>query len=341
MTDVLITYSIADFNRFIFEGEYMLNDETKSIIQFLEQNIVVSPVSESFTESSNSSFHKRPDRSASTNSFENRPIKRNGSLNGARKSKESTDWETIRSFKATKVETKTGTDKHIDNVRILLNKISSKNYDTQKSFLMDQIISIIELVEEDVEKKESDIKKVATIIFDIASTNKFYSELYAELYSDLVNRFSVFKDVLDGFVEKYIDSLNSIFYIYPNVDYDGFCAYTKTNDLRKATASFIINLMKNGILEKSVVLNIIMHLERILLQYIDESDRTNEVDETTENLYLFITQSKSFLQKESEWTSNIVLKIADISKMKSKDHPSLSSRAVFKYMDIMDNLSKP
>jgi hypothetical protein len=252
-------------------------------------------------------------------------------------SNKSSDWGSpTPAFNVTKIEIKEGINKKINDIRILLNKISTKNYDAQR----DAIFKNISEMFSDSECSEEDKTRVALSVLDIACSNKFYSELYAELYKELMTRFSLFGEILPRVIKTYLDTLKSIHYVDHNEDYDGFCNYTKINDARKSNALFIINLMKKGVLQKTQVINIILELINFVKNYIDAPNRSNETDEITENLYLFIIHSKYELADADEWNNNILTFINDASKLKSKDHVSLTSRAVFKYMDILDDLKK-
>jgi hypothetical protein len=115
--------------------------------------------------------------------------------------KEDVSWENVRNFKTTKIEKKEGIEKKINEVRICINKMSAKNYELQR----DTILAF--MVEEDDE-----LEKIANAIFDIASTNKFYAELYARLYKELIHLYPVFQKVMDDFLQKYMDSLQEIKY---------------------------------------------------------------------------------------------------------------------------------
>jgi hypothetical protein len=266
-----------------------------------------------------------------------RPFDKDRNRRRGQKSKDrpSMDWDNVRVpvFVPTKIETKEGIEKQINDFRVLLNKISSKNYETQRDLIFNKINEIVS------GNEEADLEKIASTIFDIASANKFYSDLYADLYVELINKYEIFDDLLNGLLEKYYDSLKNIHYVDHNVDYDGFCNYTKTNDLRKAMASFIVNLMKKGAVEKDKVLILILSIQKLLREYIDSDNRSNEVDEIIENLFLLLAQSYSTMNKEEKWSSENLPHVDEISKLNSKDCKSLSSRAVFKCMDILDNLN--
>jgi len=323
-------YNVSDFNSIYFEnpGAFEVDDSIKDVFGYLSKNIIITDVASDNT--------KKPGSQVRTGGFKQSNA---SSIVKKRPLKNSLDWDTVRvnDFKVTVLETSEGFDKQISDMRALLNKISSKNYETQRDIIMNKAKEIF--ASEDI--SEDDKTRVALSIIDISRSNKFYSELYAELCKSLSSEFILFKELLPRSIELYKDTLANIHYVDHNVDYDGFCNYTKTNDLRKANAAFIVNLMKQCVLEKTQVLYVIMSLISQVQQYIDEDNRTNEVDEITENLHLFITQSKRELSECGDWSDNVLVFINDVSKMKSKDHVSLSARAVFKYMDICDDLKKP
>lgn len=243
-------------------------------------------------------------------------------------------WEKIKAFKSTQIEQKEGIEKLINDVRVCLNKISNKNYETQRDAIIQYIKEIVENNE-----SETEVLKIKKSIFEIASTNKFYSELYALLYKDLINTFECFKENIEPFINEYIDSIQTINYVDPKVDYDKYCDYNKENDKRKAMSAFIVNLSKNDIVEKNVVVNKIIYLEELVLNYCDTENKTNEVEEITENLFILVTKSLSIMNNEPNWEI-VINNIKHLAQMKTKEHKSLSSRALFKFMDILDFIKK-
>jgi hypothetical protein len=329
MTKVMNYYAVSDFSQLLkTRGVNPLDKFTVDVISYLEKNIVIPPPEPEST-------MKKMDRPPNDN--RSKRGRRNGDSHrgGMSPAEEKEDWNKIRQFKNTKVENKEGIEKSFTDIRVLMNKLSSKNYDSQK----DTIFSALdELCGEGSTVSEENQDRVLSIILDIVCGNKFYSELYADLYKELVDRFEIFRDSLDQIVDRYLGTLEKIHYVDHNVDYDGFCNYTKTNDLRKANASFIVHLMKKDVLPKTKVTSILSNLIDLLKLYIDEENRTNEFDEITENLFLIITQSKGFIEKEPIWTSTIFPSVQYFSKQNAKEHKSLSSRAVFKYMDIMESM---
>lgn len=248
------------------------------------------------------------------------------------------DWSAVRSYKTTKIpEAKEGTEKSIKDIRIALNKFSNKNADTQH----DVIVSLINQVISESKEVEEDTKKVINLIFDIVSSNEFYSSLYAKLYKDLILIFPAFSEKMTDIIDKYKESFNTIKVVDPNADYDGYCAYVKNNDLRRAMTTFIINLMKNQAMSESSVIDIILYLEDLVLKFATETDKSTVIEEITENIFILIIENKATLNKSPIWTDQIIPNIHTISKLRKTDavkYPSITSRSTFKYMDIIDAL---
>jgi hypothetical protein len=335
-----IYYSLNDINEILFNSfEYKLNEATLTIISELSSKIGVPTNYEKPMQKTHSETDK-PDRQyRSRNRKQNTVFTNDGSKEEA--------WEQLRSFKATVVEKKTdGIEKTLNDIRICLNKISQKNYDN----IQELIIGYIDIIKQTEDSQES-MKKVANHIFEIASTNKFFSDIYARLYKELVNRYDIFQDILSHFISTFTDKFKDIKYFDQNTDYDGFCANNKINDARKATSIFIVNLVKKEVLSKDILLSTIHSIINIILEYIDIPDKVNEVEEITENMFLLVSESHIYmnispnesidkstegLPNESNSWNLILEKIREISQMKVKEKKSLSSRALFKYMDIMD-----
>lgn len=257
-------------------------------------------------------------------------IRKKPSAGGVRKMDE--PWETRPVLKATVFEiAKEGFDKQLSDIRICLNKLSTKTYNNIKDKIMEHVAVI---VQNDAETENAE--KIAEFVFEVASSNKFYSELYAELYKELVETFPIFDDVIESFLEKYMESIQNIYVIDQNKDYDAFCENNKKNEKRKATAIFIVNLLKNDVILPDKVMSIIISLQNDAMAYIEIEGKTGEVEEITENLFLLITMTVSVLKGQPLWISTIEPNIRTFANHKTKDKKSLSSRVVFKYMDIVE-----
>jgi len=352
---------------------YVLPSEIMQKIQAIEKEIGVKILPERGVSSSNSNYdtnRRLPYSSSSNNttnfrssnrssapSFQDRgsssfsksaSSSRGHHPNSSSQQNQDLSWENVRNFKTTKLEQKEGIDKKINDIRICLNKISAKNYDTQKETIINHIQDCLKNVDEDENESSESVRKealqkVATAIFDIASTNKFFSEIYAKLYKSLVEISPIFYEILDSFVVHFMDSLREIKYVDPNIDYDAFCAYNKQNDKRKASAIFMIHMMKVDILKISQVVPIISNLVAKMEENIDTTNRLNEVEEMTEIVFLFLQEGFTFLShatSERTEIDTIFEKIRTFATYKIKDKASLSSRVIFKYMDLVSLMNK-
>lgn len=246
-------------------------------------------------------------------------------------------WERVPEFKPTKIEMQSeGPMKILQDIRVSLNKISNTNYENQKDSIVNHMKDVMEL--------DSDsIPKIAQFIFDVASTNRFYSETYSVLYKELMEIHPVFQDTLNTFLQNYISGVKNITPVDADEDYDKFCDYNKKNDMRRATTVFIVNLMKQSVVPRLRVLNVIMSLQDIIVQKVEEVNATQVVEEMTELLFLFLQESNgefSDVKVEWTWKFKCIPMIEIFAKYKKTDKPSISSRAIFKYMDMMTLIEK-
>lgn len=245
------------------------------------------------------------------------------------------DWDSIRTFQTTKIEAKIGIDADFDSIRAMINKMTDKNYTDMRN-------KIIEIIEKLVsENSEIELSGIARNIFDIASSNRYYSKIYADLYSDLSSKFEFIKALYVENLKRFTDLFNNIEYIDPNENYDKFCEINKINEKRKSLAAFYINLMYCGVISKDVIMSITRNLLAKIYEYISIENKKNEIEELTEiisilykkDLYETHQDNVSYEKIDGFTISEIVEKIAN---SKVKDYKSLSNKALFKFMDLID-----
>ena len=309
-------YSLNDFNEILF-GEpiqYTLDPNTEQIIAHLA-NLLGVVNSAPITASTNNSVGKSSQ------------ILKRTKPSSSNRNKEMEDSWIQPAFKTTIIEKKEGS---INEIRTCLNKLSQKNYETNKIQLLELIRSC----------DPAHLPAIANTIFDIASTNKFYSEIYANLYKELMTEFHIFADILQTFIQTFTETMRNIVYVDADTNYDDFCAYNKKNDTRKATSVFITNLSKKGVLPMQTLADIILQIQEIMYKYMDNDDnikKTNEVEEITENIYLLLTATHKELKLNvSEQWKTLLANIQRISQCKAKEYPGLTSRAIFKHLDMLD-----
>lgn len=322
----IISYNLEDYSKIIFNGiNYTIPETVKQIIHKLSTELGTSIHSTSDTADRDYNVKRAHPPNV---------IRRSKSVINKRVNADDESWEKIKPFQCTKIDKKEGLEKTVNDICACLNKISNKNYDIQR----DAIFTLIrETITDD--QDQTNLHKVSNAIFNLASTNKFYSDLYATLYKELIVEFPIFNNVVGGFIEQYLECVNQIEYVDQNTDYDKYCDNNKLNDKRKAMAAFIVNMMARDIIEKEHVFNILKQLEVKCTEYLNEPIKMYNIDEITENIYILVTMSNVLLKTNAGWTE-IVDNIKKWSQYKSKEHKGLSSRAVFKYMDILDFINK-
>ena len=302
-------YNMNDYISISAVSTYCLSESAKLVIQFLSNR---------FGGSSNISTEVKP---------------REKRYKGQRSNDDS--WGTIRDFKPTVIaEKKEGVEQWISEIRGALNKISIKNYDANTRIIIDKLREISGTVT----TSEEEIKNVATNIFEIASTNKFFSEIYANLYKCLMDEFpDIFTSILDICIQGFTNTMKSIQFVDQNTNYDEFCKYNKENDKRKATSVFITNLVKVGVIPISTVIWLVKELLDILTLYIKDTGKLNEVEEITENIFLLLTNYSEILRVSID---ELKPQMKTLAEVKAKELPSMSSRAIFKYIDILEKMNK-
>ena len=253
----------------------------------------------------------------------------------AREDSVDAEWELMRSFKPTKIESKTGIDKRLNDIRIALNKISAANYEKQR----DAVFALVNgYFESEEEKTDVNTKRISKTIFDIASTNKFYSEMYAKLYKELVDTHTVFYQLLEDLIAGFIAMDTIPVYVDPDTDYDGFCAYSKACEIRKSTTTFIVNCFKLGIITISSVIDILSEFVKYVEDKRPNIEFAKSIEEVVENIYIIATMCISELAKNAKWNVYALPMIRQFVADKGGAFPGMSNRAVFKLMDVVDKL---
>ena len=248
------------------------------------------------------------------------------------------DWEVIRAFQTTQKHVSEGIQKNVDNIRGYLNKITDAN---EEAMTKDIKAEISQLIEHDT--SHENMMKIGYSIFNIASSNSFYSALYARLFKSLMSDYDIFKKIFEDNFKEFMSLFESIEFVDPKKNYDKFCEYTKTNDKRRAMSLFVVNLMINNIISEDEIIQIIKQLQTLISSYLRKPEKANEVEELTENLFIIITKSKDYLGKDetkSSWESIVKnIEFVTVLKPKMKEYPSITNKIIFKHMDIFEEIS--
>ena len=244
----------------------------------------------------------------------------------------SADWQTIRNFKKTKLEKNTeGVEAQMDKIRSCLNKLTDKTYE----LMLDEIKYIMKDINK--EENQDSFEKIGEAIFEIGSFNKFWSRLYARLYKDLIVVYPFMKDICIKNFQSFKELFKTINYCDANEDYNKFCEYNKENEKRRALSSFFVICADLNIVDKTEMTKIIVDFIEGVKQDINKEGKLNNVEEMVQNISIMITAGKEFLKSLGQFTY-ILQEIEKFSQMNHKEYPSLSSKIVFKFMDLSEDL---
>lgn len=336
----LAIYSLKDFLDINFDGfNYSLPDEIVQTISGLSLEVgspsyIKTPVfrkreNHLKTYSNKTSIEQGLGLGNSSNLPSFRKKKNIGILNEE-------DWNALRSFQTTKIDKKVGIESKIDIIRSYLNKMTDKNYIEIKNNIFE---FLHELAVSNSDSNSDEISRITSIIFEIASTNRFYSKIYADFYAELIGQYESMRSIVTESFDNFLELFHHIEYVDSSVDYDKFCRINKDNEKRKALSTFFINLMINKIISKDKILDIIHTLLNNIYEFIGIENKKNEVDELTENVVLLVR--KDWLNEED--FNRIIVEdkslgqlIEFLANCKVKDYKSLTNKSIFKYMDMID-----
>jgi hypothetical protein len=307
---------------------------------------------------------------SSANTFQSRfgnndvSITRSSGSSSSSRAIPNNEWETILSFQKTELKKKEGIELGIDNIRSYLNKLTDKTYAAMFSNILKEIADLFAASTGDTSEEHNTVavmNRVAVSIFNTASSNAFYSEMYARLFRDLISQdtastgssdttaspYAVFRELFDRNLASFMSLFETIEYCDPKKNYDKFCDINKANEKRKAMSLFIVNLMKNGIVEKTQVVALMRQIQELMYSNMRQEGKTNEVDELAENLYIMVKHSHSFLTAPADADAADaaesfkirVEQITEISKLKIKSKPSITNKTIFRHLDMLDEIS--
>ena len=246
--------------------------------------------------------------------------------NNGRNKKNKTDWALIRNFKVTKIEKKIeGIEYDMNVLREFLNKMTEKTYEEN----LKEIITKVKTFD------NKNLIIICKYIFEMASSNKFYSEMYANLYKTLMGEFEEMEEECFAQLEKFLKTFKEIIYIDPDEDYDGFCDMNEKNEKRRAMSQFFVNLMKKEVVDNKEIIKIILALHEQIFEFLKEKNNKNIVEEFVENIFIMLYNNKAFFKNSENW-EKIEKDIEKITSSKKSDFPSLTNKIIFRYLDIAE-----
>ena len=179
----------------------------------------------------------------------------------------------------------------------------------------------------------------------MCSTNKFYSKIFADLFAELATKYAWLHDIFRENYANIMSQYNDIEYVDSDKDYNGFCEMNKKNERRRAITTFYLNLALNGFITKEGLVKMLKNVLTTVMEYVNlRTDKKNEVDELTEIVGILF--NKEMIEEVEEDANepedyyvgeqSILDVVSSLAQKKAKDCQSLSNKAIFKYMDLVE-----
>ena len=224
-----------------------------------------------------------------------------------------------------------GLEAQMDQIRSYLNKLTNENYC--------EISNEIKMVIKDIvdQNEEQYLSKIGVSIFEIGSANRFLSKVYVKLYKELIDTYPIMKNVCTSNFNSFQSLFETFDSCDANEDYDKFCDITKQNENRKALSKFLMICVEYNIIEIESMEKIVLDFIKKIYTLIEEEGNENAVDEIVANLAIMILSSVTVFEKMSSH-DKIFKDIEVLSELNVKEHPSLSNKTLFKFLDIVDEL---
>ena len=327
-------YDINMFHRLREEGfDYTLQQTTIDIINRIASkvgapNYVKTPV-----------FQKKRGRYNGSSNKDTNSVGSGGGGGGGRRNRRkqrnavrelsNEEWENFRSFEKTTYQNiREGIDATIAALSGLLNKLTDANYEE----IYHEICNQINLVKDEID--EEDAKKLSKHIFDIASTNMFYSKIYAKLYHSLCNTYcqmgTVFHNTYDD-IKEIFDNFESC----TDDDYEKLCIINKVNEKRRALVCFVTNVMNEEMIPEENIIALLEHFITMFKEHMELDNKETICEELCEVISNIIKEGfdklKSHESFETQWKE-----LVQLSELNTKVYSSLTNKSSFKLMDIVE-----
>ena len=220
-------------------------------------------------------------------------------------------------------------DNVLCNIYKILNKISSKTYDTMSEEL---VKTINDIDETNLELKEQVSKKM----FDIISNTPICCKLYANLYNRLIEEDDMFKKIFTDNVDIYLNNFKTIMHDTSIENYDEYCLYIKHIVKLKNFTLFMIQCMYFGICDISYIIDALIYLQNRLLITIKNEEQILENEQAIDTICIIIKETKDLLFFNERWS--IIEK--NHKELCNYTGPGKNNKIKFKMMDIEDSINK-
>ena len=237
------------------------------------------------------------------------------------------DLEMDKAFKVTDLKKINNNDNYIEIIRNSLNKLTNNNYDEIKKEIFIKFDTIVES-DNDL---DTTLKKISLCFFNIIKNNNIFSSTYAKIYSELINKNSIFFDILEYNKELYSKNAISVEYDNPDDNYNILCEINKINDAKKTQGLFYVNLMKEKVIEPKYIYELCISILDYYIILINCENKKYECSYLSDLFYILYSNSYSFFTNvDCNYNLTITDIINRITNYKVSDYKSLNNQSIFK-----------
>jgi len=315
-----VIYTLSEIENICWKAEHLpLPEDTIKIIDTISEQVGAP------------SYNRTP-------TFQNKTAPGGGGGNRRKKKNEeinAEDWEAIRTFQKTEIVKKEGIEKEIDSIRLLINKLTEKTYYK----IVESMIATLNEIHENGNYNEESVNKIGFAIFNMATSNKFNSNVYARLCSKLLSEYDFMNSIIHNNITEFMKLFDNMVFVSPEENYDAFCDMNIANDKRRSMSLFLTNLYKNNVITMDIVFANIVNIQNILMTNKNDISKKKENEELSENLYTLLTNIPFLILTKHNGWSIINDNIEIIKNSDSTVNLGISSKCKFKHMDISDKLN--
>lgn len=244
--------------------------------------------------------------------------------------------EKVIEFKKTELKkNEDGIEVELDKLRSMLNKLTKKNYNDISSKVINSIQFIVKFEAKDIQKT---LETIGNFIFEIGSSNKFLSQIYAKLYGDLIESFPFMKEMCNKNYSGYVNIFHNIEMVNDESDYEKFCQCNKNVEKRRSLCSFLVHLINYNVLDVEKIIELIEHLINDIKSKLIEVQHKNNIEEMVEIISILLINGYETLQRKGKSYEKIYDYIEELSEASTKDYPGISNKIIFKCIDIIEEI---
>lgn len=235
-------------------------------------------------------------------------------------------WDNFRVFKKTEIVAKpiTEVERATTLVRGHLNKLTDVNFEATASSILG-VLNGRDLSSEDV-------TALCECVCKTGSRSSYYAAMYARITGRITEVIPEMKDTVSEHLSGFDASLSELSHV-DSSDYDAFCVMNAKKESRKGLGVFMIGLADAGVLDSTVVITMVKTVQNLIDQNKGTDGKQKHIEDLVDMLITFVsTANKTDLGHANLGGEFIKM----LSEMKRKDHPGMSSKAIFACMDYLE-----